>query len=252
MLDKEFKIWLKTENQSDRTIQSRVSNCRKVELFEGDLDQFYELDRGEGILTKLTYSMKEYRDGTPTKHRIPIDGNLRTGTSTFKQAVSLYFKFKTAQINFSKEIKKLDKKLNKIISNEDLSESEKRVLTKFRIGQSEFRKRLIDYWKGECSVSKLGNVDLLIASHIKPYSECVGVEKYDLFNGLLLSPAYDKLFDKFLISFDDMGGIIISDLLLEKDRNILNISESDFVNIVDEHKKYLKYHNERLLIKQFK
>ena len=50
----------------------------------------------------------------------------------------------------------------------------------------------------------------MIASHIVPWKDSSDQERRDVNNGILLSPTYDALFDKHLISFDDTGSIIIS------------------------------------------
>ena len=42
---------------------------------------------------------------------------------------------------------------------------------------------------------------------------CLGAEWLDEENGILLSPHYDALFDKHLISFEDTGDILLSDKL---------------------------------------
>ncbi len=90
-----FKIWLDEENGSDfRTIQSRISNCRTVENYEGDLDEHYIKDNGMSLLDSLTYSTEDERNQMPTNHKVPINGNLRTGSATLKQAVKLYMTFK--------------------------------------------------------------------------------------------------------------------------------------------------------------
>jgi len=52
---------------------------------------------------------------------------------------------------------------------------------------------------------------LLRASHIKPWAQCESdVERLDVFNGLLLAPHLDALFDGGWISFDDDGGVLVS------------------------------------------
>ncbi|CAN5333547.1 hypothetical protein BH23BAC2_BH23BAC2_24570 [soil metagenome] len=92
-----FKIWLDEENGSDfRTIQSRISNCRTVENYEGDLDEHFIKDNGLALLDSLTYSTEDERNQIPTNHKIPINGNLRTGSATLKQAVKLYMTFKNS------------------------------------------------------------------------------------------------------------------------------------------------------------
>lgn len=97
MNTEEFKIWLEEENGNDfRTIQSRISNCRTVENYEGDLDEHYAKDDGKSLMERLSYSTKDQRSNLPAKHNIPINGDLRTGSATLKQAVKLYMTFKSS------------------------------------------------------------------------------------------------------------------------------------------------------------
>ena len=63
-------------------------------------------------------------------------------------------------------------------------------------------------------------------------------------NGILLSPNYDALFDKHLITFDDSGKIIISENiknLLE----VLSIDPNAQIRVNDEMKKYLIRHRNK-------
>lgn len=89
------------------------------------------------------------------------------------------------------------------IQNSDLSETEKDALIKQRVGQGWFRDQLIVRW-GRCSVTGCTDTSLLIASHIKPWRLCTTrAERLSSDNGLLLSPNFDKAFDRGLISFTD-------------------------------------------------
>ena len=54
------------------------------------------------------------------------------------------------------------------------------------------------------------NRALLIASHIKPWAE-FKEDRMNPENGLILSPMYDKLFDRFLMSFNSQGEIQLSE-----------------------------------------
>ncbi len=80
-----------------------------------------------------------------------------------------------------------------------------------RIGQEKFRKLLVDYWCGGCAVTGLRLLDILKAFHIKPWSESTDAERMDKFNGLLLSPNLDALFDNGFISFSNNRKLMISD-----------------------------------------
>lgn len=125
--------------------------------------------------------------------------------------------------------------------------SEKDAVIKARIGQSDFRKKLISKYK-ECCICGIKNKELLIASHIKPWSKCSNPkEKTDYeYNGLLLCSQHDKLFDRGYISFNDDGKIIVSKSLDKKEYELVNINSSFKlkIDIKDKMKSYLKYHRE--------
>lgn len=143
-------------------------------------------------------------------------------------------------VNTQQEIEIIDKSAQIA----DLSIIEKQILIKYRIGQSSFRRKLFEYWGG-CSITGCANFSVLIASHIKQFSLCSSNEKYDLFNGLLLAPNYDKLFDEYLISFNEKGEILISDTLSLLDLQKLGVSKNDCIiseKLKQEHLIYLCEH----------
>jgi putative restriction endonuclease len=73
-----------------------------------------------------------------------------------------------------------------------LPETERMAVTRSRIGQGEFRDRLLARWRG-CAVTGIDSPDLLRASHIKPWRYSSNQERLDEYNGLLLLPQYDHL-----------------------------------------------------------
>ena len=105
-----------------------------------------------------------------------------------------------------------------------LKEKNKEVIVKARIGQGLYRDKLIKKWDGTSSISNYSNTVFLIASHIKPWSDCNNEECIDVENGLLLKPDYDALFDKGYITFEDDGSIRISKILTEEDIQELRIT----------------------------
>ena len=126
----------------------------------------------------------------------------------FKSALRKYLQFR--QSNYAQQQENtILAEINKVENDSALSTTEREAIVKSRIGQGKFREKLIEYWHG-CSVSSFSRFDLLIASHIKPWKEADNNQRLDVFNGLLLLPNYDKLFDKGYISFDDNGYIIFS------------------------------------------
>jgi len=101
------------------------------------------------------------------------------------------------EINLEITARKLDGDLEKI------------QLTKSRRGQGIFKAnvRLVE---NHCRITGVTNIKHLRASHIKPWSESNNEEKLDGYNGLLLSPHVDHLFDRGFISFKDTGEILVS------------------------------------------
>ncbi len=95
--------------------------------------------------------------------------------------------------------------------------SEGVTLATYRKTQTKFRKNVVDYWKID-SLTGVENIELLVASHIKPWRYCDDGERVDAHNGLLLSPNMDKLFDLGHITFEQNGKIRISNELSEGDR----------------------------------
>ena len=65
-------------------------------------------------------------------------------------------------------------------------------------------------------------------------------------NGILLSPNYDALFDKHLISFTDDGALIISKSIEIEDLAKLGIETSVEITVNEEMKPFLQRHR-RLL-----
>lgn len=77
------------------------------------------------------------------------------------------------------------------------------------------------------------------------WSESSDRERLDVNNGILLSPTYDALFDKHLISFADDGKIIISDRIRDELKT-LSVDESVRIQVNDEMKFYLERHRSKL------
>ena len=122
---------------------------------------------------------------------------------------------------------------------------EKEAIVKIRVNQDVFREELLKRYH-TCALCKVDNPQLLVASHIKPWSECEPSERLDVDNGFILCPNHDKLFDKGLISFDDSGEILISEKLTEINRMFTNVSVNMKVPLTEGQRKYLGYHREHV------
>lgn len=113
-----------------------------------------------------------------------------------------------------------------------------------RIGQSLFRAALLDYWQGRCCLTGLNVQELLRASHIKPWAACESDnERLDVFNGLLLAPHLDALFDGGWMTVSPEGLVLLSSHLSATSREQLGLPETMLLSKLDrQHQTYLEFH----------
>ena len=130
---------------------------------------------------------------------------------------------------------------------QDVRDTEVERLVRQRVGQQKLREAMLNYWGGACAVTGLALPAVLRASHAKPWSECVSdAERLDVFNGFLLVANLDALFDRFLISFDDRGSLLMSSQLGEADLTCLGLTAGMRLRwLSDGHQGYLAWHRAR-------
>lgn len=128
------------------------------------------------------------------------------------------------------------------------NETERSGLVTSRVGQGAYRKRIIHRWEYQCAVTGFDKLNLLIASHIVPWSESSNEERLDVNNGVLLSPNYDALFDKHLISFDSSGKIILSDSVDTNAFNKIGVTGKEIIHGLNSaNQEYLERHRQILI-----
>lgn len=131
---------------------------------------------------------------------------------------------------------------------ETFNKTEQEQIIVSRLGQGRFRKEVIRLW-GSCSVTGLQNISLLRASHIKPWKDSNNKERLNPFNGLLLIPNYDFLFDSGYITFKENGNVVISNKLSSVDRKIFNITDNlRLRQIFPGNKEFLEFHNQNVFM----
>lgn len=140
--------------------------------------------------------------------------------------------FKYGQKKEEEKLEKEDKKANKIRDA--------------RNGQGVYREKLLEECPF-CPITMINDERLLIASHIKPWAVSNDKEKIDPKNGFMLSPLYDKLFDRGFITFTDDRHVLISNWLSPLNKQRIGIKEDDYIQLLpldDERKAYLKFHRQ--------
>jgi hypothetical protein len=130
----------------------------------------------------------------------------------------------------------------------DRSDTETIGETKQRKGQDIYRNRLMKLWDSKCSVTGCDIPEALKASHAKPWAKCeTGAERLNPYNGFLLTPTLDTLFDAGLITFELDGTIKISSEINDENRIALGIKEDMKLRFIrPEHEQFLKYHHNKV------
>lgn len=115
-----------------------------------------------------------------------------------------------------------------------------------RVGQGLFRSALLDFWQGRCCVTGLDLPELLRASHIRPWAKCeTDEQRLDVFNGLLLAPHLDALFDAGFMTVQDDGAVRFAASLSMSQRHQLGLTGELVVHALRaEHLKYLGFHRD--------
>ena len=127
-------------------------------------------------------------------------------------------------------------------------ETIREAIVKIRIGQSQFRTGLLNSQRNSCLFTGISDQNLLIASHIKPWKNSNNEERLDIQNGILLTPTFDKLFDKFLISFNEEGNLIWSQTRLTPKTIALlqnTLLNNIVIEITDENSSYFEFHRNK-------
>ncbi len=86
---------------------------------------------------------------------------------------------------------------------------DKIVAVKQRVNQGFFRTMVLSNYDETCAICDLNCAQLLVASHIIPWSKNTA-ERLNPHNGLCLCAIHDKAFDRGLISIDDTLRVIFS------------------------------------------
>ena len=100
-------------------------------------------------------------------------------------------------------------------------------LVRARRVQSFFRAAVLTSYENRCAVTGLATRELLVASHIIPWS--VSIERRaDPRNGLCLSALFDRAFDRGLMTLDENLRVVVSKQLLK------DAMEADLSNCIEE------------------
>lgn len=102
-----------------------------------------------------------------------------------------------------------DTEQKKIESRTDIGPTAKEQLILARRGQGIFRQNVLTL-NPACAFTQISDNRFLVASHIKPWRASDDNERLDGYNGLMLTPHADRLFDKGWVTFKMNGEVVKS------------------------------------------
>lgn len=119
--------------------------------------------------------------------------------------------FESERILANREGTTIEKKFENVIRDipQGLTGETKIRQVKTRVNQNVFRQIVLANYDGKCALTGIDLPELLVASHIIPWSEDEK-ERLNPENGICLSSLYDKAFDIGLISFSDDRKVLLS------------------------------------------
>ncbi len=192
--------------------------------------------RGNIIYTFLPNSLGDYIE-------LVSKGNILTFPTGTTGTLATKVKAATLPTRKKRTIKSTEKILQQI---QDLSSTEKKGITKQRVGQGLFKDLLMNKYNGKCALCGIKTEQMLIGSHIKSWKDSSAKEKLDENNGILLCAHHDALFDKHLISFEDNGNLIVSTTLSISEQAELQIDRIPPIKVTPGMKPYLADHRSKL------
>lgn len=138
-----------------------------------------------------------------------------------------------------------------IASDTTLDDTQRKAVVQARRGQGLFKRNVYTIEK-RCRVTGVDRLEHLIASHTKPWRDCVSAEeRLDAENGLLLTPSIDHLFDRGFISFENNGRLLVAPVAHRESLQRMGIPVGSRVNVghfTEGQKKYLEFHRESVFL----
>lgn len=124
--------------------------------------------------------------------------------------------YESEKILAEKQHKTIEQKFADILEGTENLKGEIKIReVKTRINQNFFRKIVLVNYSNKCAITGIDIPDLLIASHIMPWSKNEQ-ERLNPENGICFSSLYDNAFDKGYISINDKFEVLISPILKKK------------------------------------
>lgn len=128
--------------------------------------------------------------------------------------------FESERILAGMENRNLEEKFSDALQDIHRLKGEDRLReVKTRVNQSVFRRIVVANYSGKCAISGIDITDLLVASHIVPWSKDEK-ERLNPENGICLSSLYDKAYDKGYFGINERYEVELSAALKKKEKEV--------------------------------
>ena len=235
-----YKEWLASAYQTKRTVQNYYRavygdriNERLYQITGSDLPLYAETNLNR-LKTKVDLLLNDpvFKDFDAVGHRM------------YSCGLNAFLNYRQALI--TKDF--LAEDLRIIETSLDIKETQKATLIQARVGQGEYKRKLLNMWSSQCAVTGYADERFLIASHIKPWRLATNIERLDINNGLILTPNLDKAFDRGLITFAPQNGQIIISRYLPKPEMLGITPELSLRYLPSGLKNYLEFHEQSIFL----
>lgn len=243
----DFKEFLMTCVKRDGSLLS----ARTIEHYDSGLKATSNLMQKEGIINKPLEKMDLFELDLAIELILRCPLFLKKdnkGNHMYSNALKRFRCFVSSSETDNQTEKN---EIKKIENDPNLNITERLNIVKSRIGQGEYRERLLKKYNNECIITHIKIPEVLIASHIKPWAVSNNSERVNSNNGFILSATYDRLFDRGLISFENNGRILLSSMITSENAQILKLENKKIYDIKYNAcmNDFLEYHRDVIFIK---
>lgn len=142
---------------------------------------------------------------------------------------------------------KAEEAITRAIERSPIEETTRKALVAARVGQGRFRADVLVV-EPRCRITGVEDQRLLIASHIRPWHRCPeNDQRLDPFNGLMLTPTFDRMFDRGLLTFEDNGNVHASPSVSSNVVHRIGLdSHQNVGRFHEDQQPYLAYHREHV------
>ena len=120
------------------------------------------------------------------------------------------------------------------------------TIVKTRVNQALFRKIILSSYEEKCCITGIDNAELLIASHIIPWSKDVK-NRLNPKNGICLNALHDRAFDRGLITINEDYKVVVSKKIKHELLSKYNKTPI-FTGRFPPDQNFLKFHRDEIFI----